>query len=215
MAGTDTTSCNADPACTKFKKTCAAEAGWGFWVDQEITVVFKDTQGNYSQYKDSTHAAYAQMRCYPASCEGMELPMLGALRTYELKEGTTGPTKTALDGTDGMTATVTTVVEKMPAPVWFYIVIVVAVLSIALTVCLIKKYGQTPTQAQAQRTEEKEEEAQRTGSVIQCCPRSRGRRGSAAATTPHPTQAQRKEEKDEKASTPKEYEDAPPDFEED
>ena len=36
-----------------------------------------------------------------------------------------------------MTATVTTVVEKMPAPVWFYIVIVVAVLSIALTVYLI------------------------------------------------------------------------------
>jgi hypothetical protein len=139
VAGTDTTSCNADPACTKFKKTCAAEAGWGFWVDQEITVVFKDTQGNYSIFEDTTHAAYAQMRCYPASCEGMEMSTISGMETYELKAGTTGPTKSELFGSsESIDATATTVVEKMPPPMWFYILIVVVVLALCLTACLIR-----------------------------------------------------------------------------
>jgi hypothetical protein len=65
--------------------------------------------------------------------------MFGASGTYELKEGTTGPTKSELFGSsEGLTATTTTIVEKMPAPMWFYIVIVVVVLFIALIVCLIK-----------------------------------------------------------------------------
>jgi hypothetical protein len=28
-------SCATDPACTKFKQACAAEAGWGFWIDED------------------------------------------------------------------------------------------------------------------------------------------------------------------------------------
>jgi hypothetical protein len=133
LAGTDTTSCNALPACTKFKKTCAAKAGWGFWEDTELTVTFKDSPG----LKDSTHAAYGQMRCYPASCEGTE--MGSSDHPYEIKEGTTGPTKMEMGSTDGVTYSATTVIEKMPPPMMFYIVIAVAVLALCLTICLIRR----------------------------------------------------------------------------
>jgi len=133
LAGTDTTSCNTLPACTKFKKTCAAEAGWGFWEDTELTVTYKDSPG----LKDSTHAAYGQMRCYPASCEGTE--MGSSDHPYEIKEGTTGPTKMEMGSTDGVTYSATTVIEKMPPPMMFYIVIAVAVLALCLTICLIRR----------------------------------------------------------------------------
>merc|ERR1711865_867991 len=85
LAGTDTTSCNALPACTKFKKTCAAKAGWGFWEDTELTVTITGST-------PSKHAAYVQLRCFPPSCEGMEFG--SSEHAYELKAGTTGPTKT-------------------------------------------------------------------------------------------------------------------------
>merc|ERR1711865_179052 len=124
-AGTNTPSCSTDPACTKFKKTCAAEAGWGFWADESITMTYK---GN-TYYKDSTHSL-ARLRCWPASCEGMEMSAISGMETYELKAGTTGPTKSELFGSsESIDATATTVVEKMPPPMWFYIVIVVVVLS--------------------------------------------------------------------------------------
>merc|ERR1711865_422559 len=131
-AGTSTTSCNTDAACTKFKKTCAAEAGWGFWVDYEISMAIKD----HTSYKDSTHAM-ASMKCYPASCEGTD--MGSSEHEWELKAGTTGPTKIEALSSSHLTSTVTTVVEKMPAPMWFYILIVVVVLSIVLIVCCIKR----------------------------------------------------------------------------
>merc|ERR1711865_72066 len=131
-AGASTTSCNTDAACTKFKKTCAAEAGWGFYVDNEISIAIKD----HTAYKDSTHAM-ASMRCYPASCEGTD--MGSSEHAWELKAGTTGPSKMSMGSSDGVTYTATTVVEKMPAPMWFYILIVVVVLSIACIVCCIKR----------------------------------------------------------------------------
>merc|ERR1711865_652167 len=79
-AGTNTPSCSTDPACTKFKKTCAAEAGWGFWADESITMTYKDN----TYYKDSTHSL-ARLRCWPASCEGMQMSAIGGTETYELK----------------------------------------------------------------------------------------------------------------------------------
>jgi len=132
VKGTDTPSCSKDPACTKLKKACESKASWGFWEDTEMTVTIKDFPGGLM--KDSTHAAYGQMMCWPQSCEGTERG--STEHTYEVKEGTTGPT-TLMEGPP-LTMTATTVIEKMPPPLWFYIVIVVVVLSIALTVCLIK-----------------------------------------------------------------------------
>ena len=219
LAGTDTTSCAAAPACTKFKKTCAAEAGWGFWVDETTEITIKDFRRPQhipgGIYKDSTHTL-AYMTCVPSSCEGTSMttmhgdPLGVSLRllsfsseydtvdtadakpkTFTVEKGTTTKKSDASPNFAGLTATETITIEQMPPPMWFYIVIVVVVLSIALTVYLIK-----------------------TGRC-RCCDPYYGRCGSAAATTPHPTQAQRKEEKDEEASTPKEYKDAPADFEED
>merc|ERR1711865_338694 len=138
MAGTSTTSCATDPACTKFKKTCAAEAGWGFWVDDEQKVIVKD----YSALPDSEHTL-TYLKCFPSSCEGMQMPSYhgggaSGSNAYEVKKGTTTRKSGEYEGMDGVSASETIIIEQMPPPMWFYILIVVAVLSIALTVCLIK-----------------------------------------------------------------------------
>merc|ERR1712028_147795 len=86
----------------------------------------------------SNMAVYTNMAAgYPASCEGTD--MGSSEHAWELKAGTTGPSKMSMGSSDGVTYTATTVVEKMPAPMWFYILIVVVVLSIACIVCCIKR----------------------------------------------------------------------------
>ena len=137
-AGTNTLSCNTTAACTKFKKTCAAEAGWGWWVEHSVTVTINLRGGSF--LKDSTHTL-GFLKCYPSSCEGMEMPSHEAggsmydIKTYEIKAGTTTTNSKLGAGMTGITGTETIAIEQMPPPMWFYIVIVVGVvLLIALTV---------------------------------------------------------------------------------